>query len=472
MNLVEIDALEILDRITDGFFALDLNWNFTYVNDNAARLLFRSRDDLVGKNIWIEFSEAVDLLFYEQYHKAVNEQVFVHFEAFFPPLNAWFGVRAFPSANGLSVYFQDITAEKKTASQNEQHYKSLFEHNPSAVFSFDLEGNYLSVNTAMVKMLGYSEQELLHKTFLPFVAEEDLDKTLDYYKRAANGTTQNYDTKCLHKNGDIVYLNVTNMPIIVDQEVIGVYGIAKNITDRKLTEQKLLKSEKLSAVGQLSASIAHEIRNPLTALKGFLQLIKASEGSIKDSYLEVMSSEMERIELITGELLLLAKPQAHQFKLENIEEIIHNVTTLLGSQALMHNVEIKIVNDEEIPPVSCIANQLKQVFINLIKNALESMQNGGEVLVNVHIKDEQNLFISIADQGEGIPEDILSNIGLPFYTTKQKGTGLGMMTSLRIIEAHNGTMDITSAVGKGTIVSISLPLVSSDQIIELAECMT
>ncbi|KAB2330334.1 PAS domain-containing sensor histidine kinase [Bacillus mesophilum] len=471
MNLVEIDAFEILDRITDGFFALDMNWNFTYVNDNATRLLFRSRDNLVGKNIWIEFPEAVDLIFYKQYQKAVNEQVFVHFESYFPPLHAWFSVRAYPSDNGLSVYFQDITAEKKTASQNEQHYKSLFEHNPNAVFSFDLEGNYLSVNTAMVKMLGYSEQELLLKTFIPLVAEEDLDKTMDYYKRAANGTTQNYEIKCLHKNGDIVYLSVTNMPIIVDQEVIGVYGIAKNITDRKLTEQKLLKSEKLSAVGQLSASIAHEIRNPLTALKGFLQLMKASEGRIKDSYLEVMSSEMERIELITGELLLLAKPQAHQFKLENIEEIIQNVTTLLGSQALMHNVEIKIVNDETIPPVRCIANQLKQVFINLIKNALESMQYGGKVLINVQVKDDQTLFISIADEGEGIPEDLLRNIGLPFYTTKQKGTGLGMMTSLRIIEAHNGTMDITSTVGKGTVVSISLPLVSCDQVIELTECM-
>lgn len=457
MQITELDAREIVDRITDGFFALDKEWNFTYVNEEAACLLFRSRDDLIGKNVWDEFPEAVDLLFHVQYQKAVCEKVAVKFDAFFPPLKTWFDVRAYPSENGLTVYFQDVTVEKKASSQTEQHYKSLFEQNPDAVFSFDLNGNYLSVNSAMEQLLGYSEEEFLQLSYIPLVTKDDIEKTMDFYGRAVKGITQNYETKAIHKDGHIIHVSVTNMPIIVDHEVVGVYGIAKDLTNQKLTEQKLIKSEKLSAVGQLSASIAHEIRNPLTALKGFLQLMSSSIGYIEKSYLEIMSKEIERIENITGELLLLAKPQAQDFKLEDIQLIFEDVTTLLGSQALMNKVEIKVIS-ENLPLVQCIGNQLKQVFINLIKNSIESMPSGGEITVQLKSKNEHSVFIQITDQGCGIPEKLLENIGIPFYTTKQKGTGLGMMTSFKIIETHNGTIDISSEVGKGTTVSIYLPI--------------
>src|ERR1700719_4155150 len=158
MNTRLEEAYEILERITDGFFAVDQLWNFTYVNQEATRLLFRSRDDLIGKNVWREFPEAIELPFYDQYHKAINEQVPVTFDAYFSPLKTWYGVRAYPSSNGLTVYFRDVTIEKMESRQKEQHYKSLFQQNPDAVFSFDLHGHYLSVNPAMEKLLGYREE--------------------------------------------------------------------------------------------------------------------------------------------------------------------------------------------------------------------------------------------------------------------------------------------------------------------------
>ncbi len=457
MNYIEIEERKILDRITDGFFALDNQWNFTYINEEATRLLFRSRENLIGKNVWDEFPEAIDLPFYEYYHKATKQQVSVKFDAYFPPLKTWFEVRAYPSPNGLTVYFLDVTEEKKATSERNQHYKSLFDQNPDAVFSFDLEGNYLSVNSAMEQMLGYSEEEFLQLSFLPLVVEEDLDKTVEFYNKAVKGITQNYETKARHKDGHIVYVSVTNMPIIVDNEIVGVYGIAKDITEQKITEQRIVNSEKLTAVGQLSASIAHEIRNPLTALKGFLQIMRSSSGSIEESYLEIMADEIARIEIITGELLMAAKPQAHQFHLEDIQEIIKDVVTLLSSQALINNVEIDL-DSEQLPIVYCVGNQLKQVFINLIKNAIESMPTGGKIMVELKVKNKNEILIEINDQGCGIPESLLRNIGIPFYTTKHKGTGLGMMTSFKIIESHKGCMEISSKEGIGTNVQISLPI--------------
>lgn len=355
------------------------------------------------------------------------------------------------------MYFLDVTAEKKAASKKQQHYKSLFEQNPDAVFSFDLEGNYLSVNAAMERLLGYTEKEFLQLTYLPLVEEAELQRTRNHYEKAATGFTQHYETKALHKDGRVVHVSVTNIPIIVDHEVVGVYGIAKDITDQKATEQQLIKSEKLSAVGQLSASIAHEIRNPLTALKGFLQIMMSSAPSKEICYYEIMAGEIARIEQITGELLMVAKPQVQHFRYEDLTEIFHDVTTLLGSQALMNRVNIHFTA-EDIPLVYCVANQLKQVFINLIKNAIESMPSGGDIHVLLESSPNGKVSIKITDQDCGIPEDVLENIGIPFYTTKQKGTGLGMMTSFKIIESHTGTMEITSKETEGTSVKITLPV--------------
>ncbi len=455
MNVEELNALDILDRITDGFFALDYAWNFTYVNEEATKLLFRNREGLVGKNVWDEFPEAIELPFYEMYNHAIKQQVPVTFDSYFPPLRTWFDVRAYPSPNGLSVFFQDITEKKEAVLQSEQHYKSLFEHHPDAVFSFDLEGNYLSVNKGMEELLGYSEEEYKKLSYIPLVSEDSLEITNAHFNKAANGETQNYETKALHKNGHVVHVCVANIPIIVNEKIVGVYGIAKDITKQKQAEEMLIRSEKLSVVGELSASIAHEIRNPLTSLKGFLQLMK-STGTEVPAYFDIMTDEISRIESITGELLLHAKPQAHRFNYENVKEITEHVLVLLGSQALMNNVEV-VTDVDTIPPFKCIGNQIKQVLINVIKNAIESMPNGGELVVQVKHR-ENKVCIQVRDTGCGIPEEFLDEVGLPFYTTKEKGTGLGMMTTMRIVETHGGEFRISSKVNVGTDIEINLPI--------------
>ncbi|WP_261177956.1 ATP-binding protein [Anaerobacillus sp. CMMVII] len=214
-------------------------------------------------------------------------------------------------------------------------------------------------------------------------------------------------------------------------------------------------SEKLSLVGQLSASIAHEIRNPLTTLKGFLQLIK-SQGEFTPTYIDLMLSEMDRIESITSELLLLAKPQAIEFQEENMKDIIFDVVTLLQSQALMKNVEI-IFLYEEVGSIYCVSSQMKQVFINIIKNAIEAMSEAGVIYVRLTNLDKYYILIEVIDEGCGIPEELASNIGLPFYSTKEKGTGLGMLTTYKLVNDHGGTITFDSKVGEGTTFKIQLP---------------
>ncbi|XQY92185.1 PAS domain S-box protein [Metabacillus sp. HB246100] len=455
MNVKDLKAVEILDRITDGFFALDKEWNFTYINKRAQELLFRSRKNLINKNIWKEFPEAVGLAFYDNYHLSASQQIPVTFDAYFPPLLTWFSVSTYPSKEGLTVFFQDVTMKKEQELKNEQHYQSLFAQHPDAVFSFDLEGRYLSVNKGMEELLGYTKEEFLTLSYTPLVKEDSLEETNHYFQKAVNGMTQHYETKAIHKDGHVIDVSVTNIPIVINKEIVGVYGIAKDITMQKQSEEMLIRSEKLSVVGELSASIAHEIRNPLTSLKGFLQLMQSSSENVS-IYLEIMADEISRIEEITGELLLLAKPQAHDFKKESIERITEHAMVLLHSQALINNVSL-IPNFKKTSLVYCVANQIKQVIINIVKNAIESMPNGGDISI-ILAETEDKVQIIVKDQGCGIPKRFLSEVGLPFYTTKEKGTGLGMMTTLRIVETHGGTVHINSEEGKGTTVEIQLPI--------------
>ncbi|GAE36804.1 PAS domain-containing sensor histidine kinase [Halalkalibacter akibai] len=454
---MNISEKEILDRISDAFYALDEHWNFTYFNKEASRLLLRDQGKLIGKNIWSEFPETIETSLFEKYHKALKVQLPLQFDLYYDPLKIWFEIRVYPSQNGLSVYFKDITKEKEQASRQEQHYRSLFDYNPDAVYSLDLEGNYLSVNSTTEQLLGYSEKELIQMSYIPLITEDEMEKTTAHFSKAVNGCIQHYESKVTHKEGHIVDIKVTNIPIIVENKIVGVYGIAKDVSNQKRTEKLLFESEKLTAVGQLAASIAHEIRNPLTSIKGFLQLIKGTNEKVNKNYLNIMADEITRIEMITGELLLLAKPQAHDFQYEYLNKIVEDVVLLLSSQALINHVEVNVTINR-VPLMKCVPNQLKQVFINLIKNAIEAMPTGGVITIHASQQQDTSIRIVIEDEGGGIPQEFLDKIGTPFYTTKEKGTGLGLMTTLKIIDFHHGTLNISSVINKGTKIEIILPL--------------
>ncbi len=455
--MVDNRELEILERFTDGIYCLDVDWNFTYCNEAASLMLKTKRQELLGKKIWEQFPGAVESPIYNQYHKAIRKQQSVFFELYYPPLKTWFNISAFPSVTGLTVYFKDITEQRQKTKELDEHYKSLFMNSADGIHSLDLHGNFLSCNPAMEKLLGYSEDELLQISFKRLTVDEELERVSEFFFKAAQGEIQNYETKAIHKNGDIIDIKLTNIPITVEDKIVGVYAIAKDIRHVKQAEEILIQTKKLTAVGELAASIAHEIRNPLTSIKGFVQLMKEENKEIDEFYFDIVTEEMSRIEMITNELLVLAKPQAKDFKPEQISKIIEGVITLLFSQALINNVEIK-KDFKPLPEINCVQNQLKQVFINVIKNAIEAMPSGGEINVNAYLLDEQTIKIEIKDQGKGIPKEFLENIGTPFYTTKEKGTGLGLMTTKKIIQEHKGTIHFESEPNCGTKVEICLPV--------------
>lgn len=217
----------------------------------------------------------------------------------------------------------------------------------------------------------------------------------------------------------------------------------------------IIQSEKMSVAGQLAAGIAHEIRNPLTSLKGFLQLLQ-TDVKQKEVYHQIMIEEIDKIEMITSELLYISRPLTDEKKLESVYSMIKDVTMLLGSQALLKSIQLEYSICEDLY-VYCNRSQIKQVFINIIKNAIESMEKSGVITIKVRLTAHKMIEIDILDQGPGIPQGMMKKVGEPFFTTKESGTGLGLMISKQILENQHGRLRIVKSNESGSTFRITFP---------------
>jgi PAS domain S-box-containing protein len=330
------------------------------------------------------------------------------------------------------------------------------------IYGIDLDTNVIFWNSAAEQMTGfrYSEfssksmHELLHHTNKKGQAVPLQDCPI---YQALNSGSYLYvqDDVFWRKDGSSFPVEYTVNPIFDNDRYIGTVIAFTDITDRIKAKDHMIKSEKLSIAGQLAAGIAHEIRNPLTSLKGFIRLLYHHEDR-KEYYLSIMEVELSRIEQILTELLMLAKPQSVQYNRRSLTELLEQVAYFLEPLSILKNVQIVLESVGEVW-IECDENQIKQVLINLIKNAVESMPEGGTVTAAAASLGTGTVQLTVQDQGVGIPEQKLKQLGEPFYTTKDKGTGLGLMVSFKIIENHQGKIEAFSEVGKGTLFRITLP---------------
>ncbi|MBT2637774.1 ATP-binding protein [Bacillus sp. ISL-39] len=218
--------------------------------------------------------------------------------------------------------------------------------------------------------------------------------------------------------------------------------------------EDLRQKEKLAVIGQMATAIAHEIKNPLSSLKGFTQLQQEKDKG-DEQYYPIMLNEIDRINAIVNDLLILGKPNTGVKTPKRLVDIIQYVISVIDPHAQRKDIHIEYdVDDSAV--LLCDENQMKQVFINLIKNAMEAMPDGGTVTIESKT-DGGRPIISVRDEGCGIPPEKLAKLGEPFYTTKQNGNGLGLMVTKKIVEEHEGTLNIQSEMEKGTVVTISIP---------------
>ncbi|MFB9761616.1 PAS domain S-box protein [Ectobacillus funiculus] len=364
------------------------------------------------------------------------------------------------SRKGLVVIGRDITERKEAKKQleeSEQRYKSLFEYNPDLVYMIDLQGNITNLNPIFEDLIGYKKEDVIGTSILSFISEKDKERVTDEFSRiiATGVSSKGKELEIVRRDGMKMSFECTSVPIIIENKVVGVTGYAKDVTKIKETEERLRRAEKLSIVGELAASVAHEIRNPLTSLKGFVQLLQKGDAG-QTHYYNIMLNELDRINHIVGELLVLAKPQTLRFQKDNIISIVEDVKALLESQTNLYSAEIDIKAEQNLPLIECESNQLKQLFINLIKNSVEA--GATKIQVALSRTKENMVLVRVRDNGCGIPEQRIKHLGEPFFSYKEKGTGLGLTVSYRIVESHKGRIVFKSEVNQGTEVEIMLPI--------------
>ncbi len=354
------------------------------------------------------------------------------------------------------VVSRNITERKQSEEalrKSEEQYRFIAENTADFISVIDKNGDVLYSSPSHVKKLGTDRINFgnIHPDDASLVCEQ-----FSYMLQSKNPIICVYRYNL--ENEGWIYLESRGIPFFsTDGEGQYFFNVTRDITERKQNEELLLRTEKLSVIGELAASIAHEIRNPLTSLKGFIQYLQPgiSENSV---FADIMLSELDRINFIVSELLVLAKPQNLHVKPILLHNIIDNVIKLLESEANLKNIEImkKIGNTPTV--INCEENQLKHVFINIMKNSLDAISANGDISIQTKLLSENQVLIRFSDDGCGISPELLPRLGEPFYTTKEKGTGLGLLVSNKIIKDHQGSINITSEINKGTIVDIILPI--------------
>ena len=474
----------VLEATSDGFVALDADWRYTYVNAHAGRMFNRDPASLIGKHIWTEFPEGVGQPFQQEYERAAADGMPHQIEAYYPPYGKWFENRIYPYAGGVAIFFQDVT-ERRTAEarlrESEQRYRSLFDNHPDAVYSFDREGRFVSANAACEGLSGYSSEELIGKPFAPIIVPENRLRTLERFRGVMAGVATSYDETILHKSGRRIEANITALPIVVDGNVVGMYGIAQDLTTRRELEARLHQAEKMQAVGRLAASVAHDFNNLLTIIQSCAAMITtdlpASSQSHADAQ-EILKASRRASEL-TQQLLAFSRKQVLQPQRVDVNQ---QITSFLGMLRRVMGTHILVETELGAHTWQVVADpgQLERVLMNLGVNARDAMPNGGTlrlrtenvVLDSTHASEAVGLSpgayvrILIEDTGTGIDPSVLPHIFEPFVTTKPQGlgTGLGLSTVYGIIEQTGGTIRVDTTPGRGSRFSVYLPRAEDDSL--------
>ncbi len=335
-------------------------------------------------------------------------------------------------------------------------YQKLTDNSLNTILIVDEDQTILYCNKSFLELFeSSSEEDVLNKSFYCFIPsyQHKMCEKLLVEVFTKQVTIESKDMKLKNNRGEIIEVEMMCTPYFIEGK-ISAQIIMRNITSRRVTEKLLYDSEKLASIGQLAAGIAHEIKNPLTSVKGFIQLLKESSPH---HYLDVMESELNNALNTLHNLLQVSRPDLPNEPFVPID-VSKELSSLLP---LFHEklYSIKIEMDIKDPGVFIVGkkNLLLKAFFNLIKNAIEAIEGNGKIKIK-HFYQDGWIHIKLSDTGEGIPPENVELLGTPFLSTKTNGTGLGLTQVYRAINEHDGIILVDSVLGEGTTFHIQLPV--------------
>ena len=497
---------DVLERISDAFFALDEEWRFTYVNEKAALLLRRQRRDLLGKVIWDEFPEAVGSTFYEQYHVAVETQSSVAFADYYSALQTWFEVHAYPSREGLSVYFEDVSDKhrsQKLLQESEKRFRSLVEATAAAVWQTNAKGEIHLDEEEWQRLTGQTFEEMRGFGWLDVVHPDDRDLTREKWNAAlASGGIYEVEHRVKTVSGEYRDMFVRAVPVFSPTgEIEEWVGTHTDITARRRAEeqrdfalQQAVEAREAAERAQAEAETAnrgkseflatmsHEFRTPLNAILGYTQLLDMGVlGQITpqqhDHLQRLRASGLHLLGLV-NDILDLSKIEAGRVHVSRetglVSEVIRGAIALVGPQAVARDIDYPEECDGD-PRTSYVGDpdRVRQILVNLLSNAVKFTNPGGRVTLQCGVSQHTDpgarltgdgpwTFVRVQDTGIGIAPEQLVRIFEPFvqaetgYTRSEGGTGLGLAISRRLARLMGGDIAVQSKLGEGSAFTLWL----------------
>lgn len=453
---------DILESITDGFLAVDKKWNITYINKIAEKLLMKNRENVIGKNIWDELKLNENSCFYQAVFKAAVGQEQVHCEDYLKDYRKWVEAHFYPSKSGLAVIIRDISLRKQQEehiNRREREYKTLVENSPDMIARFDRNMHHLYVNPAVESIFQIPAKRLLGKSWKRLgLKKEEYSLWQECLETVfVKGCDVQHEIKISTKFG-IRYLQAHATPEFdKNGQVESVLVVTRDITDQRRAEREIARLDSLNLIGQMAASIGHEVRNPMTTVRGFLQIFRKKSSYLPDQEcFDIMIEELDRANSILTEFLSLAKNKSVELYKRNLNTIVETMMPLIRADSLQmgRNVELKL---QPIPNVLLDEKEIRQMVLNLVRNGLEATINNGMVTIET-FQDNDQVVLAIKDQGEGIPSELREHIGTPFFTTKDGGTGLGLPVCFSIAKRHNAQISFeTGSAGTIFYVRFAVP---------------
>lgn len=335
-------------------------------------------------------------------------------------------------------------------------FHQLIEYSFNSIMVVEEGGGILYYNKASLELLALpSDYQVLHKNFFDFISpefhpscREQLKKVIEQ-KRIVELT----EKKMIQGDGELIDVELMAVPFYLEDKVLAQIVI-QDITARKIAEKRLNAQEKLASIGQIAAGIAHEVKNPLTAVQGFLQLFKETHSH---PYLNTMKSELEKALDTLNNLLQVSKPDLQDEPVVpiNLGKELDALLFLFQERLYSVDVEMDVRNSDKT--IMGKRNLFLKAFFNLIKNAIEAIEGKGKIKIE-HFYRNECVHIKVSDTGVGIPKEKLKMLGTPFFTSKSEGTGLGLTQVYTTIHEHGGSISVQSTSGEGTTFHIQLPV--------------
>lgn len=324
------------------------------------------------------------------------------------------------------------------------------------VLILNQQGLIISYNEAFTDLTGYTEEVITNRNIKEL-------KNLLKFKKNSKKKNNMYEYTILTAAGEKRDLSLRFSPFYdPSQKYNGNIIFALDVTENKEEQEKLSQQEKLAALGKMAAGIVHEIKNPLTTMKGFCQMITLNSRNEKVlKYAKIIENEISDLNKVISEFLNFAKPQIPVLKKVNLNQLLRSMEVLMEGNCFMKNIELKFIFQEFSQNISADEAQLKQVLLNIMENAIDAVGLKKEPLIVIEtglLNRNKECYISITDNGEGMSKESKQNIGTPFFTTKDKGTGLGLSICFQIIKEHKGKIKIKSELNKGTTFTLIFPI--------------